>query len=152
MWTRTSQGAFFSFSLLKPSKNNLRTPKHQTPQLTNSFVHKLNGTKFKFKLNSNAFALWHNEMLKTLARNYNFIVMLCLICTQWLLLNLSNVNYLHVHFVLESMAKTSNKNHDYLQLQGDFKVRDNMKLTWVFDLVILCHVVRTWPIIYFTLY
>ncbi len=94
-------------------------------------------------MNSNAFALWHNEMLKTLARNYNFIVMLCLICTQWLLLNLSNVNYLHVHFVLESMAKTSNKNHDYLQLQGDFKVRDNMKLTWVFDLVILCHVVRT---------
>jgi hypothetical protein len=95
-------------------------------------------------MNSNPFALWHkDEMLETLARNYNFIVMLHLICTQWLLLDLSNVNYLHVHFILKSMAKTSNKNHDYLQLQGDFKARDSVKLKWVLDLVRLCHVVRT---------
>jgi hypothetical protein len=82
-------------------------------------------------------------MLKTLARNYNFIVMFYLTCTQWLLLDLSNENYLHVHFILESMAKTSNKNHNYLQLQGDFKARDSVKLRWVPDLVRLCHIVRT---------
>ncbi len=123
MWSRTSQGAFFSFSLLKPRKNNLRTPKHQTLK-------------------------WPFICTQRMEENFNWIQIHLHCGTRmkcW-------KPYLHVHFILESMAKTSNKNHDYLQLQGDFKARDSLKLRWILDLVIFYHIVRTWPIIYFTLY
>lgn len=46
------------------------------------------------------------------------------------------------------MEKTSNKIHDYLQLLGDFKARDSVKLRWVLDFVRLCHMLEHDPLLF----